>query len=143
MNVQGRIWLITGLMAAGKSSVAQALAERLSPSVHIRGDLFRRMIVNGREEMSPTPSAGAVSQLELRYNSAWRAASAYADAGFHVALQDVVLGRYLRDAAEVLAQYNLSIVVLTPSYETLAARDRDRPKTAYGAGWTAGRTALN
>ncbi|MEZ4664472.1 MAG: adenylyl-sulfate kinase [Caldilineaceae bacterium] len=29
------IILITGLMAAGKSSVAQALAERLAKSVHL------------------------------------------------------------------------------------------------------------
>jgi predicted kinase len=46
-----RIVLITGNMAAGKSSVAQALAERLPRSVHLRGDAFRRMIVNGRAEI--------------------------------------------------------------------------------------------
>ena len=39
-------------MAAGKSTIAQALAERLPKSVHLRGDLFRRMIVNGQAEMS-------------------------------------------------------------------------------------------
>jgi adenylylsulfate kinase-like enzyme len=30
--------LITGIQAAGKSTVAQALAERLPRSVHVRGD---------------------------------------------------------------------------------------------------------
>ena len=40
--------LITGIMAAGKSTVAQHLAERLPNSVHLRGDVFRRMMVNGR-----------------------------------------------------------------------------------------------
>ena len=48
------IILITGNMAAGKSTVAQALAERLPMSVHLRGDRFRRMIVNGQAEMSNT-----------------------------------------------------------------------------------------
>ena len=34
--------LITGIQAAGKSTVAQELAERLPRSVHVRGDVFRR-----------------------------------------------------------------------------------------------------
>ena len=45
------IIMITGIMAAGKSTVAQQLAERLPKSVHLRGDVFRRMIVSGRAEM--------------------------------------------------------------------------------------------
>jgi dephospho-CoA kinase len=37
-----RLILVTGIMAAGKSTVAQLLAERLAPqSVHLRGDVFR------------------------------------------------------------------------------------------------------
>ncbi|MFD0854673.1 AAA family ATPase, partial [Actinomadura adrarensis] len=47
--------LITGIQAAGKSTVAQSLAERLSRSVHVRGDVFRRMVVGGRADMSPDP----------------------------------------------------------------------------------------
>lgn len=46
--MESQVILITGNMAAGKSSVAQALAERLPQSIHPRGDVFRRMIVNGR-----------------------------------------------------------------------------------------------
>ena len=49
--------VITGIMAAGKSTVAQILAERLPRSVHVRGDVFRRMIISGRAE--PTPSGSA------------------------------------------------------------------------------------
>jgi adenylylsulfate kinase-like enzyme len=47
------VFLVTGIQAAGKSTVAQALAERLERSVHVRGDLFRRMVVNGGVEMGP------------------------------------------------------------------------------------------
>jgi hypothetical protein len=60
---QGQIVLITGNMASGKSSVAQALAERLPRSVHLRGDLFRRMIINGRAEMGLELSTEVVSSL--------------------------------------------------------------------------------
>lgn len=31
--------LVTGVMASGKSTVAQALAERLPRAAHVRGDL--------------------------------------------------------------------------------------------------------
>ncbi|WP_018349465.1 zeta toxin family protein [Longispora albida] len=60
------IILITGIQAAGKSTVAQLVAERLEKSVHVRGDLFRRMVIGGRAE--PTPGsmpAEAVRQLRL------------------------------------------------------------------------------
>ncbi|MHB1505506.1 MAG: zeta toxin family protein [Sulfobacillus sp.] len=45
--------VLTGVMAAGKSTVAALLAERFGRSVHLRGDLFRRMIVNGRAPVRP------------------------------------------------------------------------------------------
>lgn len=131
-----RIWVITGLMAAGKSTVAQALAERLPRSVHLRGDVFRRMIVNGREEMSPDPSAEALSQLALRYRLACEAAAAYAGAGFAVVYQDVILGHYLAEVVGSLSAHDPAVVVLDPALDVVARRDREREKTAYGLGWT-------
>ncbi|MDL2264172.1 hypothetical protein LJC31_05920 [Synergistaceae bacterium OttesenSCG-928-I11] len=55
------IFLITGVMASGKSTVAELLARRFEKSVHLRGDIFRKMIVSGREEMSEKPSSEALS----------------------------------------------------------------------------------
>jgi dephospho-CoA kinase len=75
------IIVITGVMAAGKSTVAQLLAESLDKSVHLRGDIFRRMIVRGRAETTPTPSREAEDQLLLRYALSARAADTYAAAG--------------------------------------------------------------
>ena len=56
MSPRGRVIVITGAMAAGKSTVAELLARRLPRSVHIHGDIFRTMIVNGRADMTPNPS---------------------------------------------------------------------------------------
>ena len=58
--MEQRFYLITGVMASGKSTTAQALAQALPRCVHLRGDLFRRMIVTGREEMAggPLPFCG-------------------------------------------------------------------------------------
>ena len=43
------IYLITGPMASGKSTIAELVASSLPKAVHLRGDIFRRMITSGRE----------------------------------------------------------------------------------------------
>lgn len=125
------IILITGNMAAGKSSVAQALAERLPRSVHLRGDLFRRMIVNGRAAMGAELSVEALGQLQLRYELAAAAARRYVEAGFTVVYQDIVIGAALREAIERFQGQRLAVVVLCPRADVVAARDRARAKTGY------------
>ena len=61
-----KMYLITGLMASGKSTVSELLAESLEKCVHLRGDVFRKMMVSGREDMSDSPSEEAIHQLHLR-----------------------------------------------------------------------------
>jgi predicted kinase len=129
------IILITGAMAAGKSTVAQRLAESLPRSVHLRGDVFRRMIVNGQAAITPDGWDDAQSQLHLRYDLAIDAAKTYVAAGFTVVYQDVILGPDLHYVSDRLAGTDHRIVVLSPSPIVLAQRDRDRNKTGY-ADWT-------
>jgi predicted kinase len=131
--------LITGIQAAGKSSVAQAVAERLDRSVHLRGDVFRRMIVNGRASMGPAePPPEAVRQLRLRYRLAAQAADGYAEAGFTVVLQDIVLGEFLTEITTAIHTRPLYVVVLAPSPAVVAERDTarrlERGKVAYKPG---------
>jgi len=128
----GGVILVTGIMAAGKSTVAQALAERLPRSVHLRGDLFRRMIVNGRAEMGFPLSAEAERQLTLRYQLAATTAAAYCRAGFTVVYQDIIIGRGLTAVLSFYRALPLSLVVLCPNAETVAAREAARSKTGYG-----------
>ncbi|WP_037675359.1 AAA family ATPase [Streptomyces griseus] len=128
--------LVTGVMAAGKSTIAQALAERLPRAAHVRGDLFRRMIVSGREEYVPGAADGeAEAQLRLRYRLSAATADAYAESGFTAVVQDVVLGPDLAAYVELVRTRPLYVVVLAPPPETVAVRERDRAKTGYGA-WT-------
>ena len=84
--------IVSGVMASGKSTVAQSLAEKFERGVHLRGDAFRRMIIKGREEMLPDASDEAKRRLALRYRLSASTARTYAEAGFHVVLQDVILG---------------------------------------------------
>ena len=87
-----KIYLITGLMASGKSTVSDLLAKSIEKCVHLRGDVFRKMIISGRENMSATPSAEAVRQLYLRYKLTADAARSYFDNGFSVVIQDNYYG---------------------------------------------------
>ncbi|HEY9347919.1 MAG TPA: AAA family ATPase [Inquilinus sp.] len=129
------ILVVTGIMAAGKSTVAQALAERLPRTVHLRGDVFRRMIVSGRVEVTPDLPAEAMRQLDLRHELAAMVAGRYAEAGFTVIWQDVILGPTLARIVELLRGRSFGIVVLCPSPEAVAGREAGRAKTGYGA-WT-------
>lgn len=123
--------LVTGIPAAGKSTVADRLARRFPRGVHVRGDVFRRMVVAGRHEMTASPSDEARRQLQLRYRLGAATADAYHEAGFAVVVQDVVLGPALADYAGWIRSRPLVVVVLAPRPEIVAAREAARPKTAY------------
>lgn len=130
--------LVTGIMAAGKSTVAQLLAERLPRSVHVRGDAFRRMVVSGRAEPLPGQSAEVAAQLRLRHRVTAAVADLYAEAGFSSVVQDVVLGEHLDEFLDAVRTRPRYVVVLAPSPEAVAAREAGRSKTGYGA-WTVAR----
>lgn len=127
------IFLVTGIMASGKSTVAQLLAEKLNRGVHLRGDSFRRMIVNGREEYMPEPSEEAIRQLQLRYKIAASTADTFFEEGFNVVVQDVVIGPFLGEFVEMIRNRPLYVVVLTPNEKVVEEREASRSKTGYGA----------
>jgi predicted kinase len=127
--------VITGISAAGKSTVAQALAERLPRSVHLRGDSFRRMIVNDRADMRPDRQEAALEQLRLRHRLTAQALDTYVAAGFTVVAQDVLLGPMLEEILGDIATRPLSVVVLCPSVDSVTAREAGRNKVGY-ADWT-------
>lgn len=131
LTTRPHIILITGNMAAGKSSVAQALTERLTRSVHLRGDLFRRMIVHGQADMSFDLPEEAQQQLDLRYRIAAAVAPLYLQAGFTVVYQDIIVGPALAEVISYYAAHPLSVFVLCPRPEAIAAREAARNKTGY------------
>ncbi|MDD4797208.1 MAG: AAA family ATPase [Eubacteriales bacterium] len=125
------IYLITGVMASGKSTVAQLLATKMEKGVHLRGDVFRRMMVSGRQEMSAQPSDEALRQLQLRYQLAADAAKTYYDNGFWVVLQDNYYGPALPRMVDMLGGRPVRVVVLCPDVETVKRREAARGKTGY------------
>jgi chloramphenicol 3-O-phosphotransferase len=131
------VLLITGIQAAGKSTVAQLVAEQLPMSVHLRGDVFRRMVISGRAEMTPDPAPEAIRQLELRHRLTATVADGYFGAGFTVVAQDILLGRHLTEMVQAIRSRPLLVVVLAPRPDAVAAREAGRRKRAYGEFTTA------
>ncbi|MGW1029493.1 AAA family ATPase [Streptomyces sp. NPDC002577] len=127
--------LISGVMAAGKSTVAELLAGRLRRAAHVRGDVFRRMVVSGREELLPEETAEARAQLELRHRLGALVADEYARHGWTAVVQDVVLGEDLSRYVARVRTRPLYVVVLAPSAAAVQTREAERPKTGYGV-WT-------
>lgn len=125
------IFLITGIMASGKSTVGELLAQNFPKSVHLRGDVFRKMMVKGRVEMSENPTPEALHQLDLRYRLAAHAAKEYHQAGFTVILQDNFYGDSLPYMLDLLAPEPVQVVVLCPDVETVKQRERARGKAGY------------
>ena len=123
--------MVTGAMAAGKSTVADLLAIRLPKSVHIHGDVFRRMVVNGRANMTPNPSPDAIGQLNLRYDLAAMAADRYAEEGYDVIVQDVILGKDLADFVKRIETPERYLVVLSQSVSAMEWREEQRSKDGY------------
>jgi len=125
------IYLITGLMASGKTTTAQILAERLDKAVHLHGDCFRKMIVSGREDMRENPPREALEQLYLRYQLTADTAKQYFDYGFSVVIQDNYYGPALEHMLEFLKGYPVRVVVLCPDMDTICMREQIRGRKGY------------
>jgi len=132
----GSVVLITGIMGAGKSTIAQMLAERMPKAAHVRGDAFRRMIVSGRSEMAPSAEPEALGQLRLRYDLAALVADGYAAAGFTAVYQDIVLGEDLARVPERIRARPLFVVVLEPRPDIVFRRAEQRAKPSGYGSWT-------
>lgn len=84
----GRLVIISGPQAAGKTTIGHHLATRLDRAVHIDGDLIQGLIVSGAVGMDLPPPPGALEQLHLRYLGALSLATLYRDAGFDAIISD-------------------------------------------------------
>ncbi|HUZ40007.1 MAG TPA: AAA family ATPase [Acidimicrobiales bacterium] len=125
-------FVITGVMASGKSTVAELIAQRFERSVHLRGDVFRKMIVRGRDPITPELGEEALRQLDLRQRIAADVANDYWRDDFTVVLQDIYVGAALPNVVGRLEISPLYVVVLNPRPDVVTERERQRDKVGYG-----------
>lgn len=130
------VTVVTGVMAAGKSTVADLLAARFDKTAIVPGDVFRKMIVRGASPVLPDFPGDALGELELRYALSAKVADGYAAAGFSVVWQDIILGPHLGRLPALVSHRPLAIVVLAPRADVVREREASRPKKGYVDGWT-------
>jgi chloramphenicol 3-O-phosphotransferase len=139
MSPPVRVVMVTGLQAAGKSTVAPLLARRLGPpAASFDGDVLYDMMVAGNEPMTADPTGEALRQLELRYRGAALLAQHYVDHGVDFVYSDIVLGRHVTDWLDSVRGAERHLVVLAPTIEQIAARERGRDANSYRDWFTPG-----
>lgn len=138
---QPAIIVVTGIMAAGKSTIAHLLAQRFARGVHVEADALQRMIVSGGKWVSEAgepgdPSGEAAAQLRLRLKNMCLLAISFFEAGFTVVLDDIILGDRWLHLQEDLRGVPFSLVVLAPRIAVVTQqRDISRSKAPQGQTW--------
>ena len=122
-----KVVMITGMQAAGKTTVGSLLASHLTaPAAVFDGDIFYRMVKSGNVDYTPIPSPEALRQVRLRYATAGLVAQNYADNGFDFVYTDIVLGNDVTQWMESLRNVERHLIVLTPSTQVIAGRELAR-----------------
>ncbi len=134
---QPRIVVITGVQAAGKSTVGRLLARRFRRGAHVEADVLQQMIVAGAEGVQEPgePRGEAARQLRLRLKHMCLLGRSFYDAGFTAVLDDIILGDRWQHLQEEMRGYPFSLVVLAPGLDAVRARDETRPKQLLGDAW--------
>ncbi len=133
------LFVISGVPAAGKTTVGRLLASRLKKAVCVPGDSIRAMVVSGRADLTPSGGSAELRQLLLRYQGALAIARVYLDAGYDAIVEDVIIGPVLSEFLALVPVPELHLIFLDPNTRALAERDKNRAKTAYGdSRWDAG-----
>jgi adenylylsulfate kinase-like enzyme len=128
------LFVISGVSAAGKSTVARLLAERFERGVCVPGDAIRAMIVSGRADVLPGAEAEPLRQLVLRYAGALSVAGVFLDGGFDVVVEDVIIGPVLAEFLSLVPVPEFHLVFLDPDAAAIERRERGRNRIAYGPG---------
>ena len=126
------LFVISGISAAGKSTVARLLAGRFERGVCVPGDAIREMVVSGRADMSPGAGPEELRHLFLRYKGALAVAEVFLHGGFDVVVEDVIIGPVLPEFLALVPVPEFHLVFLDPDAAAIRQREQERDQIAYG-----------
>jgi chloramphenicol 3-O-phosphotransferase len=128
----GPIFVVTGVPGSGKTSVARSLATRFPLGMHVPVDDLREWVVAGIAHPVPTWTAETGRQFGLARRAAAGVARIYAEAGFAVALDDVLSPAGAAAAFDTpLAGLAVHKVALLPRLEVALARNAARTTKGF------------
>jgi hypothetical protein len=134
------VWLVVGIQASGKTTVADLLARQFDRGIHVRGGQFYRWEVRGWTHQWEDDQVEARRLLDLRYRLSATVATEYCRVGFTTVVQDNIFGEDVRTWLQSVPVRPRHLVVLRPSVAVVLERDglrqRERGKVAYRSGET-------
>ena len=131
MDARAPIFVITGQLSAGKSTVARALLDRYERGYHIEVDAIREMVTRGLA--SPLEWTDETSrQFGLAIRASAALARIYADARFAVAIEGGVDAELAESALEEQGIRDRMVgIVLHPRLEVALERNRTRQTKSF------------
>lgn len=132
----GRVFVVTGARASGKSTVARVLADSLVKSVCIDGSVLESMVIAGKVPLTAEPTVSALEQVFTRWAGALTLADVWSANGFDVVIADDIIGDYLEDFLDLADAGPIHLVMLHPSVDVLYERQ------AAGAAFSPGQASL-
>ena len=131
MDTPQPIFVITGQLSAGKSTVARALLDRFPFGYHIDVDGIREMVTSGlASPLEWTDETDRQFGLAIRASAA--IAQLYAHAGFAVAIEGGMDPEFVEAALEEQGVRDRMVgVVLHPRLDVALERNRTRQSKAF------------
>lgn len=129
--MSGPVWVLSGSPGVGKSSVAHALLQHSPRGLHLPVDDLREFVVSGLVPPSLNHPPEAVRQFGLARRAAAFHARLYAEAGFAVAVDDVLWPTDLEAMRVHWDGLDVRPVFLCPTLEVTQARNAARSGKAF------------
>jgi predicted kinase len=119
--------IVSGMPAAGKSTVTELAARMLPRAARIKADDVNEMILGGRVWALGEPAAEAARQVELCDRNLCALAANFVDVGFTTFMDQIVVDRKQLDfIVGLLAPRPVRFVTLAPGVEACRHRNRHR-----------------
>ena len=135
-NENSLVFLVSGPVGAGKTTVARRLAERLPLAAHIESDRFQDLIVSGGLHPHQEPHEEALRQLHVRTRNVSLVADSFFQSGIIPVIDDVIVYRErLQEYAALIHSRPLALVMLAPPLQVSLARDAARTEKHVGHIW--------